>query len=711
MSKYLRVLLVEDSADDALLILRELSLGEYVIDHMRVQSQAEMITALSQTWDIVLSDYSLPGFSGSLALSLLRKHDLTTPFIFISGSIGEDTAVGAMKAGAQDYIMKSNLKRLLPAVERECNEARYRMQQQQQEENRKELEARYRSVLTLAPDAVIALDEQFNIIVFNQGAENIFEYSAEDILNMPFSLVLPESSHQNFFNHLHALKHSIENVENHHDCIELCGLKKSGSEFPAEANISKFIEDNRTTFTVILRDITERKSVESRLNYLAHYDGLTGLPNRMLFSDRLQQCIYEAARQNGIVGVALLDLDRFKTINDSLGHGTGDLLLKVVSARLKDCIREEDTVARLGGDEFTLLLPVIKDASDAARLAKRLLESFRTPFNIAGRELYVTASFGIAFYPVDGHNIDELIRSADLAMYRAKDGGGNGYEFHTSDMTKKAQHRLLLESDLREAIEQQKFILHYQPVINLKNKQTSGVEALIRWDHDKRGIVMPDDFISIAEETGFIHQIGNWALRSACNYAATQNAQMLTNKLRVAVNVSARQFQESSFAEKVQTILEETKFDPKQLDLEITESFLMQNPDGALKAMRSLGDMGVRFSVDDFGTGYSSLNYLKHLPISKVKIDQSFVHDVPHDPHDCAIIAAIISMAHTLGLEVVAEGVETQEQLDFLSHLQCDEAQGYFFSKPHSADSFRSWLQNYIVNPMKLHSQYVLTPL
>lgn len=442
-----------------------------------------------------------------------------------------------------------------------------------------------------------------------------------------------------------------------------------------------------------LSTIIQRKRAEERLHYLAHYDDLTGLPNRVLFTDRLTQTMFEANRHGRLVGVAFLDLDRFKTINDSLGHEVGDLLLKGVAERLGRCVREGDTVARLAGDEFTLVLADMGHMDHAVHMAQKVLGSLSQPFHIAGHELFTSASLGMTLYPSDDMSVDGLLRNADIAMYRAKDQGGNSYHFYSADMTTKARERLSLENAMRRALEREEFVLHYQPIVSLREATTVAVEALVRWNHPQRGLMSPSEFIPLAEETGLIVQLGEWVLRRAI-HDGVRLARVGVPELRVAVNLSALQFRQQEIARSLQQMLVAAGAQPSQLQIEITESILMQNLEATANALRALSDMGVELSLDDFGTGYSSLSYLKRFPIDVLKIDRSFVRDIPGDADDSAIASAIISMAHALGIRVVAEGVESRDQLEFLRRRDCDRMQGYYFSKPLPVEDIELLLRN-----------------
>lgn len=431
---------------------------------------------------------------------------------------------------------------------------------------------------------------------------------------------------------------------------------------------------------------------EERLQYLAHHDELTGLPNRTLFLDRLQQAMAHSGRDKNKVIVMFLDLDRFKVINDTLGHEVGDELLLAVAERLTNCVRGEDTVARFGGDEFVVLLTKVKYDQDADVVAKKIIKEIQQSFMLDERELFVTTSIGVSVHPNDGHDAFALIKNADIAMYRAKDQGRNNYQFYASNMNDRATEILNLENGLRRALARDEFILHYQPKIDLKSGKMTGMEALIRWCNPSLGLVPPGQFIPLLEETGLIQAVGEWALHTACLQNKTwQDAGF--EPLRVAVNLSARQFRDVDLAAKIFKVLGDTGLDTKWLELEITESLLMENKDVVVDTLRALDQHGVSIALDDFGTGYSSLHYLKRFPIHIVKIDQSFIRDIIVNPDDALITGAIIKMAHTLNMRVVAEGVETKQQLSFLLENRCDECQGYYISKPVSVEAFTKLLE------------------
>jgi diguanylate cyclase (GGDEF)-like protein len=717
----LRVLIVEDSEDDAQLLVSDLKQGGYRLEWRRVDTRADLNAALDAgSWDIVFADHSMPHYSGVLALTDVRARGLDVPFIFVSGSIGEDTAVAAMKAGANDYVMKGNVKRLLPAVERELREARLRREQRRTEQELRLLETATRAAADAA-DVLSALTATLSNVCsatdwvvaqawLPRADGAVLECSAawfsRDVPVENFrtaSLATTFRPDEGMLGRVWRTRQPlwIAEIGADPDYARAAPARAAGLTsalaIPLLAGESVFAvleflsctrrdPDERTIqlmTTVLgqLSTIVQRKRAEERMHYLAHFDALTGLPNRVLFADRLAQAMVEAERHGRLVGVAFLDIDRFKTINDSLGHGIGDLLLQAVAARLEQCVREGDTVARLAGDEFTLVLADMAQLDDASHVARKVLDSLAQPFHIGGHELFISASLGMTLCPSDDVAVEGLLRNADIAMYRAKDQGGNSYQFYSADMTAKARERLTLETAMRRALEREEFVLHYQPIISLPEHTAISLEALIRWNHPERGLVPPSEFVPLAEETGVIIPLGEWALRTAIRdslYFASAGFPWL----RVAVNMSAHQFRHPEIARMLKRMLIAAGSPAARLQVEITESVLMQNLTTSVRALHELSEMGVELSLDDFGTGYSSLSYLKRFPIDVLKIDRSFVRDIPGDADDAAIATAIISMAHSLGIEVIAEGVETVEQLRFLIGRDCDNVQGYYFSTP-----------------------------
>jgi diguanylate cyclase (GGDEF)-like protein/PAS domain S-box-containing protein len=442
----------------------------------------------------------------------------------------------------------------------------------------------------------------------------------------------------------------------------------------------------------VCRDITERKIAQHELYKLAHHDILTGLPNRVLLEDRLQQAKALSHRMNSCFALLFIDLDRFKIINDTLGHSIGDDLLRLVAGRLKRTLRETDTVARIGGDEFIILLTSVKDRSDVAVLCDKILKSLTLPFNLRDHELFVTTSLGVCMYPEDDQDTEEMLKKADIAMYHAKSMGRNNAQFYSDDMDQNASRRFAISNSLRRGLEQNEFRVHYQPKIDVTTGLIVSMEALVRWEHPELGLLSPVEFIQLAEESGLIMQLGEWVLRESC----TQNVKWQNegiSDMRVAVNISGYQLQHSRLLDGIKQVLDETGMSPNQLELEITESVIMQNPEFAVSVLSAFTDLGIHISIDDFGTGYSSLAHLKRFSVNTLKIDKSFVRDVDLNSTDAAIATAIIAMGNSLKLNVIAEGVETQAQYDFLKENNCDQVQGFLFSRPLPAGEFTELLR------------------
>ena len=511
-------------------------------------------------------------------------------------------------------------------------------------------------------------------------------YSREELLQMTlFDLSSPEdlNDYPKIFKKL---------LQQDHITFEKAAISRSGLKIPVEVNAHVFQWGGKRFVQAIARDITDRKRAEETIRRQAYYDVLTNLPNRTLFKDRLEQAMKHAHRNKQMLGVIVLDLDRFKNINETLGHILGDKLLVAVSERLLGVLGESETIARFGGDEFTLLLPQVTSVEEATRHAQKIIELLGTPFKLNNHDLHVTTSIGMAFYPDDGENSEVLLKNAETAMYRAKEQGRNNYQLYASVMNVSAFKQLLMENSLRRALEKEEFVVYYQPQIDIKTQKMIGAEALVRWQHPDLGLVFPTEFIGLAEETGLIVPIGEWVIRKVC----TQNKKWQDagyGKACVSVNLSARQFQQRNLVATISHILQETGLDPQYLGLEITETIAMKNADYTISALNELKKMRVHLSLDDFGTGYSSLSYLKRFPLETLKIDRSFVRDITTDPNDAAIVNAVVALAHSLKLDVVAEGVETEGQLSFLKSHDCDHVQGYIFSHPLSEENFLKTLK------------------
>jgi diguanylate cyclase (GGDEF)-like protein/PAS domain S-box-containing protein len=466
---------------------------------------------------------------------------------------------------------------------------------------------------------------------------------------------------------------------------EATGLRLDGVNFPQEISLTAISGEG--SIVCVVRDITERTYAEEQIKHLAYHDALTNLPNRLLFKDRLTVALSHAHRESSLLAVLFLDLDRFKVINDSLGHNIGDQLLQAVAARVAACVRDSDTVARLGGDEFTILLPRLNHSEDVAPVAAKIIEAVRHPFHIEGREFYITTSIGISVYPEDGFDAETLIKNADTAMYQAKELGRDNYQLFNANVNAKALQRIALEHGLRKSLANDELSVHYQPIFDFRSNRIVGMEALLRWRHPQMGNIPPATFIPIAESTGTMVPIGSWALRQACHQARVWHDAGFGG-LSLAVNLSVTQLQQADLVDTVREVLEETGLAPALLELEVTESGAMHNPETSIRVLYELKKLGIGISLDDFGTGHSSLSYLKRFPVDTLKIDQSFVQDTTSDPDAAAIVMAIIAMAHSLRLKVIAEGVENTAQAEFLRAHGCDQFQGFLITQPLPAEEF-----------------------
>jgi diguanylate cyclase (GGDEF)-like protein/PAS domain S-box-containing protein len=556
----------------------------------------------------------------------------------------------------------------------------------------REAERRYHSLFENAVEGIFRTTPDGRYLDANPALARIYGYeSAEELINtlrdIRLQLYVDPDRREEFIRLVRA-RGSVSNFESQI-------YRKNGDIIWISENARVVFDEsgNILLFEGTVEDITERKLYQARIEQQANYDTLTGLANRSLLNDRLQQAILTAARHETQLAVAFIDLDRFKFVNDSLGHHRGDDLLKVAAQRLCNCVRDCDTVARLGGDEFVLLISAAGDPVQqiVTQIMERVLVSVASPWMVEHAEFNVSASIGIAVYPNDGGDADTLLRHADSAMYRAKEQGGDNFQFFTSELNVLMTERLEMESKLRRALERQQFLLHYQSRMDLHSNRIVGAEALIRWDLPEQGLISPSRFIPIAEETGLIVAIGKWVLCTACEQAARWHRTGFD--ICISVNVSQRQFRQDNFVETVTEALSATGLPANKLELEVTESMVMHDPAKLAAMLDELGGLGVMLAVDDFGTGYSSLSYLKRFPVDHLKIDRSFVQDIASDSDDATIVKTIIALGHNLGLKVVAEGVETAQQLEFLRRNACDEIQGYYFGRPMPAEEFEAVLK------------------
>ena len=529
--------------------------------------------------------------------------------------------------------------------------------------------------------AILFTDLAGNILSADDSFLNLLGYTSK---NLPANIhdLTPAEHH-------HLDEEAFEKLMAFGACapFEKDFLKQDGSTLPVLFGAAMHDEE----IACFVVDLSQNKQTQEKLNHLAYHDALTDLPNQVLFKDRLKQAIALSRRNDQMQAVLLLNLDRFKTINDSLGYTAGDRLLQSVAQRLTSCVRESDTVARFGGDEFAVLLTHIPRAQDAANVARAIKQALDQAFIFEDQEIFVSSSIGISMYPHDGRDTAGLLKTAGVALDRAKVQGGNNFHFYTAGGTTRALKQLVLESNIRSGLERSEFFVQYQPQVDIRSFHLVGMEALVRWHHPSFGVLYPGEFVPLAEESGLIISLGDFVMRTACAQNKTWQDKGLMS-MRISVNFSARQFQQPTFIADVSHLLKETSLDPRWLELELTESSIMKDPEEAIEKLHELKLMGISVAVDDFGTGYSSLNYLKRFPIDTLKIDKTFVSDVCRDPHDTAIVRAIINLGHALDLLVIAEGVETKEQLQYLSALECDVVQGFLFSKAVSAKAFEELL-------------------
>ncbi len=539
-------------------------------------------------------------------------------------------------------------------------------------------------------DAILISDADNHILTVNKAFTLMTGYTAEEVRGKNPNMLSSGQHDRIFYQHMWDALNRDFRWEG-----EIYDRRKDGEIYAKQMSIDMLRDElgKPTHYIAISKDITERMVAEQKIHALAYYDVLTGLPNRTLMHDRLAQMLAVAHRDKQKVGVMFIDLDRFKYVNDSLGHLMGDKLLQAVAQQLLACVRDGDTVSRIGGDEFVILLRET-DPEGAAHVAAKLLEVLSLPYNIEDVQIPTHASIGISIYPDSAQDIDALLKSADVAMYRAKDEGRNNFQFYTAEMNFRAQHLFSMEKDLNLALERNEFSLHYQPVVDLLSGTICGVETLLRWNHPDRGYIGPTEFIPVAEETGQILPVGAWVLRTACAQLAAWRQQGLP-VFPIAVNLSIRQLRQANLAQLVRTVLEQNALSPGDLDLELTEGIMMADTETAMMFLTQMHELGVRLSIDDFGTGYSSLSYLKKLPVHKLKIDQSFVRDIVIDENDAAIASSIITLGHQFNLRVVAEGAETREQVEFLRVRGCDEIQGYYYCHPLPADEFAQFVREH----------------
>jgi diguanylate cyclase (GGDEF)-like protein/PAS domain S-box-containing protein len=654
--------------------------GSFDVDCVRCLSEG-LERLREKAIAVVLLELSLPDSEGIATFDKLFAAAPEVPILILGSAADEALAKKAVGRGAQDYLLPTQLDEYsLPRAIRNAMECKT------------DKEALYlekeRALITLNSigDAVLCTDMFGKITYLNVVAETMTGWNRQQAMGQPLAKIfriVDGSTRKAAQDPMELAMEQDKTVGLTANCML---VRRDGLEFPIEDSAAP-IHDRAGCIVgavIVFRDASAARAIALRMAYTAHHDAVTTLPNRLLFGDRVSQSIALARRQKRSMAVIFLDLDRFKYINDSLGHAVGDKLLLSVSQRLLASVRCSDTVSRQGGDEFVVLLSEITNPEDAATSANKMLLAVSAPHSIENQTVYVDGSIGISVYPQDGEDTETLIKNADTAMYHAKEKGRNNLQFFKAEMNLKAVERQSLEGSLRAALERQEFLLHYQPKLNLVTGKITGVEALLRWRHPDRGFVPPSQFVRIAEDCGLIVPIGRWALREACRQARAWQDANLAFK-RVSVNLSAVEFRHWDFVESVRTILSESGLEGRYLDIELTERILMEHADSAASVLPKLKMMGVHLAVDDFGTGYSSLSYLRQFPIDILKIDQSFVHQISSVSDKSPVVSAIIAMGKNLDLRVIAEGIETQPQLAYLQSRHCAEGQGYLFSPPLAA--------------------------
>lgn len=607
---------------------------------------------------------------------------LQLPFPSASGHLGELRVISTSQPFTDDETLALNI--IAQDIGETLCEMRYKASNELLQSSMRQLS---RALESSHNGVMITSSTQLDhpIVYVNPAFERITGYRPEEVIGQSGRFLVRDDLNQRG---LGTIREALRNRREAHAILR--NYRKDGSLFWNELYIAPVRDESgemTTHFVSILNDVSERISYEQQLEFHANHDSLTGLANRNLLNDRINQALAQARADNLMVGVLLLDLDRFKLVNDGFGHSPANELLKSVAHRLNQSVRDTDTVARLGGDEFVVVVSRLQTADDLSLVAGKILRALNQPFIMEGKEIFVTASVGAALYPRDGDHGEALLRNADVAMYRVKEHGRNNYRFYTPEMTHMAIDRLDMEGNLRRALERDELLVYYQPLVSLASGEIVGAEALARWNHPRIGMIQPGEFIPLAEDTGLIIPLGQLLLRQACRDLAGWQAEGLP-PLKIAINLSARQFRQDDLVSSIRSILDSTQIEGSCLTFELTESMVMHDVENTLVTLRELKQLGATIALDDFGTGYSSLSYLKRFPIDTLKIDRSFVRDIHQDQDDAAIAHAVIAMAHKLGIKVIAEGVECLEQLDLLREFSCNHIQGYYFSRPVPAAEF-----------------------
>lgn len=690
-----KVLMVDDEPRLCESFQMLLSMRGY--DHQFCTSGAEAIGILAQEgFDVILLDLNLPDMGGLEVMDYINKASIRTPVIIVSGDESINSAIKALRSGVYDFVRKPyEPEQLLKTIENAIYKTKLERANQTIHSKLEHSRNLYRYLIDSSPDFIYTLDQDGHFNFVNERAEYLLGYSKDELIGQHYSFIVFEEDIDRakfVFNERRTDGRTQANIELRLKCKHshpkfkyfdatfiTIVLKSKGLYSGSE------IEPFLGTYGVA-RDISDRKKIEEAVNYQAYHDALTDLPNRALFKDRLGLAIAQSERDNDQFAVMFVDLDRFKWVNDTLGHQIGDELLKMVSTRLKKCLRKGDTLARIGGDEFTLLLPKISSRDDARLTADKILKQLNQSFSLAGQEVFISASIGIALFPEHGDSIETLVKSADIAMYHVKWAGKKGVLFYNSEMNVIFHRKLSIENDLRRALDSNsQFILHYQPQVDVRQSRIIGMEVLVRWLHPEQGMIPPSEFIPLAEETGLITRLTELVFNQACRqYRVWQD--MGFGDLKMAINFSPKDIERTDFVHLVKYGLQQQRLDPSTLEVEITESTVMGDLENTVRKLKELCLQGVQISIDDFGTCYSSLGYLQKFPLHVIKIDKSFVHDIQIGTRDIPIVSAITAIAHGFKLGLIGEGVETNEQMDVLENLGCTVMQGFLFSRPVTAD-------------------------
>ena len=674
----LRVLCIDDSADDAELNVIALQRHGFAVESFRADRVEDARSALDgNEWHLVLCDYSMPKFSAPAFLALLRELERDVPCLIVSGAIGEEAAAETIRLGAYDYIFKNNLKRLGPAAERALRDAELRRARALVEEQLRERETRLRLLFEQLPALVISCDTSLTVTSVEGARLSAVPADASALLGTHVAssaLLADESRFPIRHAHLQALQGGSAEYE----------MIWGGKTFRGHVEPLRDVDGRIVGTIAVAFDITERKIAEQRLAYFAQYDPLTDLPNRALLEDRLSQGIAMAKRHGNSVAVLTIDIDAFKEVNDLYGTSNGDEVLRLVGSRLRRLVNGSATVSRVGEDQFVVLLVDVVDAESPHAFIERLIGTFDAPFTVGEIDVYLAASAGVSAFPQDGNDAQSLLRASEAAMLSAKEAGGRTWRAFAPTMVASSSARLALKRDLRAAAVDGQFVLHYQPIFRADDLALGGFEALVRWQHPELGLIPPDHFIPLAEESGAIDELGHYVLREVCRQMSAWDREGI-HIPRVCVNISARQFERPGLKEIIAIALRESRIDPSRIELELTESSIMRDVTGGIAMLHELKALGVRLSVDDFGTGYTSLSYLRRFPIDVLKIDKSFVRDLTPNSQDEAIVRAIVTLASSLGLRSIAEGIESRALLDQLRGIGAFEVQGFFLGEPAPA--------------------------